>query len=177
MTDSQSITITINSSELEKFCQKLINRSRNTAQTHEALITLETFISLFGRASHGTKEYQIIESTINSITEISRAKLLEENTHDLICALKQCNVIKLASVHTPLSRNGFYLILKTAIAELSDTDIQLVMVWSANWLKEAKQLAEEASGYPDAMDFKKSGVSIEEFQAISDIDRVLNQQP
>jgi len=48
------------------------------------------------------------------------------------------------------------------------------MIWSSNWVKEAKQLAEEASGYPDAMDFKTAGISIDEFQAISDIDRVLN---
>ncbi|MCW9012973.1 MAG: hypothetical protein OQL06_04255 [Gammaproteobacteria bacterium] len=174
MTDSPSINIKIDSAELEKFCQKLLKRSRDITKTHDALITLESFIAIFGQASHGTREYQAIESTIKAITEISRQQLLEKNTRDLIRALKQCNVVALAAVHTPLSRNGFYQILQTAIAELSDDDIRLVMVWSANWLKEARQLAEEASGYPDAMDFKKAGISIEEFHAMSDIDRVLN---
>jgi len=174
MADSQSINITVNSSELEKFCNKLLQRSRDITKTHDALITLESFISVFGRPSHGTKEYQLVESTIKSITETSRQQLLEKNTRDLINALRQCNVLALASVHTPLSRNGFYQILQIAIAELSDDDIRLLMVWSANWIKEARQLAEEASGYPDAMDFKKAGISIDEFQAMSDIDRVLN---
>ena len=175
MRDSQSISIVVNSSELEVFCKALLKRSRDITRTHDALITLESFIAVFGRPSHGTKEYQLIESTIKSITETSRQQLLEKNTRDLINALKQCNVIALAGVHTPLSRNGFYQILQTAIAELADDDIRLVMVWSANWIKQATQLAEEASGYPDAMDFKKAGISIEEFQAMSDIDRVLNQ--
>lgn len=176
MTDSQSIKININASNLEEFCHKLLKRSRDISKTHDALITLESFISVFGRASHGTKEYLLIESTIKSITEISRQKLLDKSTVDLIAALKQCNVMALASVHTPLSRNGFYQILQTSVAELSDDDIRLLMIWSANWVKEARHLAEEASGYPDAMDFKKASISIDEFHAMSDVDRVLNPQ-
>jgi len=78
MTDSQSITITIASSELDEFCKKIIQRSRDAAKTHDALITLESFISIFARPSHGTKEYQAIESTIKSITETSRQKLLKK---------------------------------------------------------------------------------------------------
>jgi hypothetical protein len=176
VTDSKSINITINSSELDGFCQKILKRSRDINKTHDALITLESFISLFGRSSHGTEEYNLIESTIKSVTEISRLQLLEKNTHDLISALKQCNVVVLAAIHTPLSRNGFYQILQTAIAELSDDDIRLLMIWSSNWIKEATQLAGQASGYPDALNFKEAGISIEEYQAMSDIDRVLNSK-
>ena len=174
MTDSQSINITISATELDKFCQKILKRSRDINKTHDALITLESFISLFGKSSHGTEQYQLIENTIKSITETSRQQLLEKNTQDLITALKQCNLIMLASIHTPLSRNGFYQILQTALSQLSDDDIRLLMVWSANWLTEVKKRAEEASGYPDALDFKAAGISIEQFQAMSDIDRVLN---
>jgi len=174
MNDLQPIKISISAIELESFCDKLLKRSRDITKTHDALITLESFIAVFGRASHGTKEYQLIESTIKAITEKSRELLLEKNTLDLIKSLKQCNVTSLANIHTPLSRNGFYQILQTAISELTDDDIGLVMIWSGNWVKKARQLAEEASGYPDAMDFIKAGINIEEFQAMSDIDRVLN---
>jgi len=174
MNNSKSITLNINSTELEDFCQKLLNHSTDISKTHDALIALESFISVFGRASHGTKEYLLIEQTLNSITESSRQALLEKNTVDLIKILKQCNASALANIHTPLSRNGFYQILQLAIGELSDDDIRLLMIWSANWLKEARQLAQETSDYPDAPDFKKAGISKKEFQAISDIDRVLN---
>jgi len=174
MKKSQSININIDRSELEDFCQKLLKRSRDITKTHDALITLESFITLFTKDSHGTKEYQLIESSIKEITETSRKLVLEKNTHELIKALQHCNADSLAKIHTPLSRNGFYQILQTTIGELSDDDIRRVMIWSANWLKEAKQLAQQASGYPDALDLNKAGISIEEFQAMSDIDRVLN---
>ena len=176
MTDNNSINISIDADELENFCQAILKRSRDITKTHDALITLESFISVFGRPSHGTKEYQLIEATIKKITESSRQVLLKKNTLDLIDALKLCNARELASIHTPLSRNGFYQILQIAIEKLSDDDIRLVMLWSANWIKEATEMAQQASGYPDAMDFKKAEISIEEFQAISDIDRVLNPQ-
>jgi hypothetical protein len=176
MPNKQSIQMTIDATELENFCKKILNRSRDITKTHDALITLESFISIFGRSCHGTKEYQLIENTINKITENSRQLLLEKNTLDLIESLKQCNAKTLAFIHTPLSRNGFYQILQIAIEKLTDDDLRLVMIWSANWLKEATEMAQKASGYPDAMDFKKAQISFEEFQAITDIDRVLNPQ-
>lgn len=40
---------------LNKFCNKLINRSHDIAKTHDALVTLESFIVLFGKSAHGTK--------------------------------------------------------------------------------------------------------------------------
>ena len=174
MTDSQSINVKINAIELEKFCQKLLSSSQDIAKTHDTLITLESFISIFGRPDHGTDEYKLIESTIKSITESSRQQLLKKNTADLLVSLRQCNVVALTVVHASLSRNDFYQTLQKVISDLSDDDIRLLMVWSANWVKEAKQLAEEASGFPDALGFKKADISINEFHAMSDLDRVLN---
>jgi len=106
MNNQQSIKISVNATDLEGFCNKLLKRSRDITKTHDALITLESFIAVFAQASHGTKEYELIESTIKKITEKSRELVLEKNTKDLINALKQCNVTSLANIHTPLSRNG-----------------------------------------------------------------------
>ena len=176
MPQQQSININIKADALKDFCDKLLRRSRDISKTHDALITLESFIAVFGRPSHGTVEYNLIESTIKKITESSRQQLLTQCTKDLIMALKECDIKSLTHIHTPLSRNGFYQILQTAIQQLSDDEIRLIMVWSKNWVTEATQLAEEASGYPDAMDFKKANISIDEYQAMSDIDRVLNSE-
>ena len=172
--NNSSIDISVDVKSLEDFCKKLLKRSRDINKTHDALITLESFITLFSQKHHGTKEYQLIENTLKSITENSRQLLLEKNTQVLISTLKQCDAKALAAVHTPLSRNGFYQILQVAIEQLSDEEISLLMIWTANWVKEARQLAEAASEYPDAMDFKKANISFEEYQALSDIDRVLN---
>ncbi len=174
MSNSESIQIHIQQAELEKFCQQLLDRSRDISRTHDTLVTLEAFISVFSRESHGSGEYQQIEASLKAITEKSRQALLKKCARDLYNALTHCNATALAAVHAPLSRNGFYDILKGVIADLSDDEIRIIMVWSANWVKEARALAEEASGYPDAYDFNQAGISIEEYQAMSDIDRVLN---
>lgn len=174
MTNSQSLSLSINSSDLESFCNKLLADSRNIAKTHDALMTLSSFISAFGRPAQGTDSYLLIESTIKSITEKSHQQLLEKCRADLLLALKQCNIVGLTVVHTSVSRNGFYQIFQTVISELTDDDIRLLMVWSANWVKEAKQLLEAAGGFSDAMAFNKAGISKEQFDAMTDIDRVLN---
>ena len=177
MSNNRSLNIAVDADKLKEFCQQLLKRSRDINKTHDALITLETFISVFGRPAHGTDEYKAIEEAINEITEYSREELLKKSTTDLISALKLCDAKSITSIHTPLSRNGFYQILQTSIENLSDDDIRLVMLWSGNWVKEATEMAQEASAYPDSLDLRKAGISIEEFQAISDIDRVLNPQP
>ena len=174
MSDFQSISLNINSVELTEFCQKLLQSSSNISRTHDTLLTLESFISIFSQQAHGSREYLAIESTIKPIIEINRQKLLKKNTLDMIAALKQCNVLVLAAIHSSLPKNEFYQIFKTSIAELSDDEIRLLMIWSNNWLKEAKQLAKKISGDFDSIDFKKTGMNIDEFHVVSDIDRVLN---
>ena len=176
MNDSPTLTIKLSAAELDKFCDKLIKRSRDITKTHDAMVTLESFIQLFSRDSHGSDAYRAIETTIKEKTDSTREQLLKKNTENLIRALKQCDVGTLTAVHTPLSRNGFYQILQTAIGALTDDEIRLLMVWSENWTREARKLAEEASNYPDAMDFNKAGISVEEYHAMCDIDRVLNPQ-
>ena len=63
------INLVVDTENLQRFCQKLIKRSRDIAKTHDALVTLESFITLFGKAAQGTKEYQQLELMIQSFTE------------------------------------------------------------------------------------------------------------
>ncbi len=173
MTSSAKIVLSVESDKLDSFCNKLIKRSRNIAKTHDALITLETFITLFGQAAHGTNEYKTIETLIKSYTEHTRQQLMAQETRKLISALKHCAPEELATIHTPLSRNGFYEILQVAVIELTAEEIRHARSWASNWITDAKHKAEQASGYPDAMDFKSADISIEEFQAMSDVSRFL----
>jgi len=174
MTESTSLKLNIDSAELAKFCDKLIKRSRDIAKTHDALITLETFLSLFARGAHGTNEYNTIEQLIKSYTEQTRSSLMEQETQKLLIALQQQQITTISQIHTPMSRNGFYLILQTAVALLSTTQRQGAAQWATDWVKQAKQKAEQASGYPEAYNFIKAGISIEEFQAMEDISRYLD---
>ncbi|MDH5484421.1 MAG: hypothetical protein OEY43_04215 [Gammaproteobacteria bacterium] len=178
MTDTKnldpSIQLHVSTSELDGFCQKLIKRSRDTSKTHESLITLETFIALFSATSKGSDEYYAVESLIKSHTEITRQQLLDEKTIELAHALLHQDINKLTAVHTPLSRNGFHNILSQICQQLTAGEVIQACNWCTDWLTMAKQKAEEASGYPDAMDFKKAGIAFEEYQAMLDTGRVLS---
>lgn len=68
-----------------------------------------------------------------------------------------------------LSRNGFYQILTDACQLMDSDKISAIAQWNIRWSEQAKQKAEQASGYPDALDFKKADINIEEYQTMSDI--------
>ena len=170
------INLVVEAEALEKFCRSLIARSRDIATVHDALVTLESFIVLFGRNAHGTTEYQVIESRIKSITDETRTKLLQLRTQELKQALEQCSVEAVTAIHTPLSRDGFYTILQSAVAQMTGNSVATITRWASQWFSDAKQRAETASGYPDALDFKKSGIRIEEYQAMLDTSRYLENR-
>lgn len=173
---NDKINLPVGAENLERFCQKLIKRSRDMAKTHDALVTLESFIILFGKAAHGTKEYQLIEELIKSFTEQTREQLLQLRTEELLVAIKDCNVANVTAIHTPLSRDGFYSILKTVVAQLSDSELDVISHWAINWSSDAKQKAEQASGFPDAMDFCKADIRLVEYQTMLDISRYLKNR-
>ena len=173
MTETTPLHLTIHEHELGKFCNKLIQRSRDITKTHDALITLETFISVFGREAHGTDAFNHIDQMIKNYTEQTRIQLMEQESRKLYQALKSKQAAAIAHIHTPMSRNGFYQILQTASSKLTADELTIITSWAIDWVTQAKRKAEQASGYPEAYDFKKAGISIEEFQAMDDVGRYL----
>lgn len=168
MTEEKSLSIEVNSVQLDSFCKKIISRSRNTANVHEALIVLEAFISTFSSDSHGTDNYQNIQQTLQLHSAKTRDKLLLEKTQQLEQGLLTQNITLLAAVYGSLSRNGFYQILSSAAEQIARVQIASIAEWVIAWAGEAKQKAEQASGYPDALDFKKANIDIEQYQAMTD---------
>ncbi len=173
MKESTSLKLTIDSAGLAVFCDKLIKRSRDIVRTHDALVTLETFIIQFARPMQGTHEYSAIEELIKRYTEQTRSILMEQNTKQLLEALRQQLIPAISQLHTPMSRNGFYLILQAAVAQLAEDRRRQLAQWAVNWVEQARHQAEQASGYPEAYDFTKAGIRIEEFQAMNDVARYL----
>jgi len=175
-TVSDKINLSVDTDNLQRFCQKLIKRSRDVAKTHDALVTLESFIILFGKAAHGTKEYQAVEELIKSFSEQTRQLLLRHRTEQLLPVIKNCDVAAVTAIHTPLSRDGFYSILQTVVAQLADAELEAITQWASKWSADAKQKAEQASGFPDAMEFNKAGIRLEEYQAMLDVRRYLENR-
>lgn len=173
MTD-QHLRLDVEYQQLEKFCNQLLNRSRDVVKTHESLITLETFIKVFGAGQQGSESYHAMESLINRYTEQTRQQLLQQRTAELIQAMKGRDVVAMAAIHTPLSRNGFYLIAQAAVACMSRDEIQALQVWASAWVAAAKQKADECSQYPDAPDFRAANIALEEYLAMVDLGRFLD---
>lgn len=176
MTQEKSLTLQLEPQQLDSFCQKITARSRNTAAIHEALNVLEAFVSAFSRDSQGSDNYRIIQETLKSYSEQTREKLMQEKTRNLLQGLLEQNITELVNVYTTLSRNGFYQILSRAVESLSSDKTAMIAQWVSNWSAAAKEQAEQASGYPDALDFNKAGINIEHYQAMADTANFFHQR-
>ena len=172
MSDTR-LQLNIETLQLEKFCNQLLMRSRDIVKTHESLITLETFIKVFGAGQQGSDGYIAIEAMIGRFTEQTRQQLLQQKSVELLSAIRGRNIAAVAAIHTPLSRNGFYLILQSVVASLSPREIQVLHDWAKNWTTDAKQKSDQASQYPDAPDFKAADIALEEYLSMIDVSRYL----
>lgn len=172
MTETR-LYLDIEAQQLKTFCNQLLTRSRDVVKTHEALITLETFIKIFGAGQQGSDGYIAIETLIGQFTEQTRQQLLQQKSVELLAAIRSQNAPAVAAIHTPLSRNGFYLILQAVAAGLTPGEIQFLQDWAKNWTADAKQKADQASRFPDAPDFGAAGIALEEYLAMVDVSRYL----
>ena len=168
-----SIQLTVASDELARFCQQLVDRSRDHARTLDTLAGLEAFICRFGRSSQGTTDYAAVEALLRSFADQTRDRLLEQRTGELLTALGHRDPEEIVRIHAPLSRDGFYQILQTVLAQLPNEEKQSLATWSIDWSRTAKKQAEQASGYPDALDFAGAGIRPETYQAMLDVSRCL----
>ncbi len=167
--ENESLNFNIEAQQLNAFCKKIIARSRNTSNIHEALNVLEAFVSVFATDSQGSDIYNEIQSVIKLHSDKTREKLMQEKVQQLQDGLLQKNQTLLASVYNSISRNGFYQNLTQACTNISAHKIPEIAAWAVQWSNKARQKAEQASGYPDALDFKKANITIDEYQTMSDI--------
>ena len=168
-----TLELSIDEAALDTFCRRLVSRSRDLAKTQDSLATLDAFVAVFGKASQGTDAYHSIETLIQSFMQQTRGQLLAQRADQLYKALKHCDRSGVASIHTPLSRDGFDQILQAVIARFPEEELNAVTKWAHDWSYDAKRKAESASGYPDALNFSGAGVNILEFQAMLDVSRCL----
>ncbi|HFD80000.1 MAG TPA: hypothetical protein ENK05_06365 [Gammaproteobacteria bacterium] len=170
--EGDSLKLLVAPEALRDFCERLLRRSRDIGRTHEALVTLETFLAVFGRGQAGSPGYQAIEKLMKSCTERTRRQLLVERSAELVEVLQRRDPAALAAVHAPLSREGFYQAAQAALEQLPEEEIGKVRDWARDWTRQARRDAERASGYPDALDFAAAGLDVEVYQAMLDLDRM-----
>lgn len=99
---------------------------------------------------------------------------MQQRCQQLKSALQAQDTETIRKIHTPMSRAGFYQVLLTASHQIDREEIESITHWCQHWVKKARLLAEKASGYPEAYDFRRAGINIEVFQAMQDISQYLN---
>ncbi|MCP3671291.1 MAG: hypothetical protein GY814_12830 [Gammaproteobacteria bacterium] len=173
MSKITEINLKITSDNLRKFCQEVDVGSANTSRKHAAFMALEAFISRHAGTDAHTKAYCDIQGILEKFSVATRAQLLAENASTLASALNKQEIHLIARTFSSVSRNGFQQILTRAIDEMTGTQQNHIRQWIATWCSTAKQQAEEASGYPDTLDFRNTDIDLIEYTALSEINSLL----
>jgi len=167
-----ALLLTPDTAEIQ--CLEAIKQARNTSHALAALITLQSFISATVRpADRYTPAYEAVKAAIEKHTIATRARILAENANNLAKAIRLRNRREIAHIHAALSRNGFWQAAQQAISQFGPDDLAASAKWAKEWCNEAKTQAQAASGYPDALDFSKTGIAATEYAAMSEINHYL----
>ncbi len=173
MASNKEINLKITSDSLRKFCQEIAIGSSNTNRKHAAYMALEAFISRHAGADAHTQAYYAAQAIVEEFSTTTRAQLLAENASSLTSALANQKLAEVARVFSSVSRNGFNQIFLQALEDLSRNQLFSTKKWVADWCTSARQQAQQASGYPDAMNFHDTDIGLIEYTAMSEVNKLL----
>jgi hypothetical protein len=169
---SDTITLRLTATQLDSYCRELRRISRNPGQAVTALVSLQTFLSaMSGPDVQADAAYADVRAVLEAHLSDAQDALLRESAAALVPAIIARNQREIARVHGALSRSGFSTALADALDSLDDAALADACRWAGEWCRDARLRAEEASGYPEAFDFVKAGISVEEYAAMADLER------
>lgn len=163
---------------LDEYCVEL---QRSTATKEKQLIALDA-LSTFISASAGPallKDVTFIKvkQILSDHIDRARGELIAERVHQLSDALQRRDVKKIAKVYDSFSRSGFWDIMDKSIISMTATNRNELSAWTNQWLAETKRRGEEASPYPDTIDFKAANIEISDYMAMTDLGKYISTQP
>lgn len=170
MAAQNEILLLLSPETAEAQCLETIKQARNASHALAALIALQSFISATARPTDRyTPVYEAVKAAIEKHAIATRAKILAENADNLAVAIRQRSRPAIAGIHAALSRNGFWLAAQQAIGQFRPDELAASAKWAKDWCSVAKKQAQAASGYPDALDFSKTGITATEYAAMTEI--------
>ena len=173
MPEQSKITLSLSADDVRRFCREITHGTSNINRKHAALIALEGFIGKHAGADSHSPLHNEILGVVRSFSEETRSKLLDEQANELALGLQKMEVETISRVFRSISRNGFHEVAKQILANLSPGEVERAARWVTAWCEQAEASAKEASGYPDAMNFAAAGIPLADYQALTDIRRVL----
>ena len=173
MSTDKQMTLQISAQQIDQFCTELCRGSSNASRKHSALIALEGFIIRHSSTDKYTGIFNRIIGIIQDYAEQTRTELLNEYADRLRPALKNRDRTELARVHQSVSRNGFDHLLDQVLENLAPDLRSALKLWTEEWVTDADSKARQASGYPDALNFKEAGIRLDEYRAMTELKRKL----
>lgn len=173
MAKSEELNLRITTESMRKFCREIALGSANTNRKHAAFMALEAFISRHAGSAAHTHAHHVIQEIVEEFSVETRTQLLAENASALASALNGQKIDVIATIFSSVSRNGFNQLTIKAIEGMTSAQSDDTRQWVDDWCTSAKEQAEQASGYPDALDFRTIDIDLLEYTALSEIKRVL----
>jgi len=172
MTSSDTLLLHFTLEQVEGFCRHLASHAPGSEQHLAALTALQTFIAAGADAGEQARPvYQAVQQALEQQQEQARSTLLLHNVQRLAQALQRRDVSIIASLYRPLSRSGFWDVLTQCAETWDEAALADIAGWARHWVQDAKHRGEQASGFPDAIDFHKAGIDVVEYTAMSDVQR------
>lgn len=170
------ISLILSADTINEHCLFTIKQARTTSHALATLIALQAFIvATTQTCDQQTPAYETIKAVLEKHTTKLRVLLLNEQSVTLAESLLQQDIVSITRIHGNISRNGFWQVLQQCSSTLQDEKLIKAREWINNWHTQAKSRALAASGYPDALDFIKSGVSPQEYAAMNELNNFMNQ--
>ena len=155
---------------MAEYCKGLV---RSTATVEKRLVALDAVMTFIGAAAGpallNDKTFEQTKECIGAYIEEARSELMVESIARLSIALQQHDVAVISRIFAELSRSGFWEVLTQTMERMQPALREDVVTWSLAWLAETKRRGEEASPYPDSIDFKTAGIDIAEYTAMTDL--------
>ncbi len=170
----EEVRLRLTQRSLGRFCDQLLERTRSP---QSALAGLAAIDSLLTHATHpddlSRAPFEALKRLLAERAEGLRDALIEESSARLVTALLGRSADEVTRLHEALSREGFWKCAAAAAARLEPDAHHEVAGWVAGWCDESRRRAEEASPYPDALNFRKAGIDPAHYTAMSELQTAL----
>ena len=155
-------------------CRIAIKQARNTSHALATLIALQSFVTATAQPSdRDTSAHHAINKIIDGHAALLRTQLMNDHASTLADAMRAKDCAAITQIHGNFSRNGFWQAAQLSVHKLDATERRLAKNWVQAWHVDAQSRALAASGYPDALNFQKAGVSPLEYAAMTDLNNYL----
>lgn len=174
---NKHISLQLSAETIHEQCLIAIKQARNNSHALATLIALQSFITATAQADdRDTPTHFAIKEVIVGHATALRSQLMSDHADNLANAMRKLDCAAVTKIHGNFSRNGFWQASQQAALQLNSVERIQANNWARAWYTNATSNALAASGYPDALNFQKAGISPQEYAAMKDLSSCLDSE-